>query len=385
MNILLLAPQPFYQERGTPIAVRMLVETLCEAGNKVDLLTYHVGEDISLAGLKIYRITKLPFIKNIPIGFSWHKLICDTFLIRQMMKLIRRNSYPVVHAVEETVFPGAVLKYFFKYKLVYDMDSSMADQLVEKYYFLRFFKKLLSGAEGWAIGKSDLVVPVCRNLADKVKRYLPENKICILQDVPFESSSSGYEAENLRELLGIDGYLALYVGNLEHYQGIDLMLEGMAEVPSVCRCSLVVIGGEKQQIEKYISKAGKLGLSPRVYFLGSRPLSRLLHYLTQADILVSPRVKGGNTPMKIYSYLASGTPVLATKIDAHTQVMDSSCAMLVDSTPAAIALGFLELIRDPDLREGLGKAGKELVKNQYTLQVYKKKLLDSYSWVTRAA
>ena len=132
-------------------------------------------------------------------------------------------------------------------------------------------------------------------------------------------------------------------------------------------------------------KAGKLRLSPRVYFLGPRPLSRLLHYLTQADILVSPRVKGGNTPMKIYSYLASGAPVLATKIDAHTQVMDSSCAMLVDSTPAAIALGFLELIRDPDLREGLGKAGKELVKNQYTLQVYKKKLLDSYSWVTRAA
>ena len=57
MNILLLAPQPFYQERGTPIAVRMLVETLCQAGNQVDLLTYHEGEDISLPGLKIYRIT----------------------------------------------------------------------------------------------------------------------------------------------------------------------------------------------------------------------------------------------------------------------------------------------------------------------------------------
>jgi glycosyltransferase involved in cell wall biosynthesis len=385
MNILLLAPQPFYQERGTPIAVRMLVETLCEAGNKVDLLTYHVGEDISLAGLKIYRITKLPFIKNIPIGFSWYKLICDTFLISQMMKLIRHNSYLVVHAVEEAIFPGALLKNFFKYKLVYDMDSSIVDQLVEKYHFLRIFRKLLSGTEGWAIGKSDLVVPVCRNLADKVKSYVPENKICILQDVPFETNSNGYEAENLRELLGIDGYLALYVGSLEHYQGIDLMLEGIAEVPSVCRCNLVVIGGEKQQIEKYISKAAKLGLIPKVYFLGSRPLSSLSHYLAQADILVSPRSKGGNTPMKIYSYLSSGKPVLATKINSHTQVMDSSCALLVAPTPAAIAQGFMKLIRDPDLRRGLGEAGKELVKKQYTLRVYKKKLLDSYARVTQAA
>lgn len=385
MNILLLAPQPFYQERGTPIAVRMLVETLCDAGNKVDLLTYHVGEDISLPGLKTYRITKLPFIKSIPIGFSWQKLICDTFLIRLMMKMIRQNSYLVVHAVEESIFPGALLKYFFKYKLIYDMDSSMADQLVEKYCFLRVLKKLLSRIEGWAIKKSDIVFPVCRNLAEKVKTYLPEHKICILQDVPFESCSNGYEVENLRELLGIDDYLALYVGNLEHYQGIDLMLEGMAEIPSVYRCSLVVIGGAKQQIEKYISKAEKLGLTPRVYFLGLRPLSSLLHYLAQADILVSPRVKGGNTPMKIYSYLASGKPVLATKNNSHTQVMDSSCAMLVEPTPAAVAQGFVELIRDPELQQGLGKAGKELVQKQYSFQAYKKKLLDSYARVTQAA
>ena len=384
MNILLLAPQPFYQERGTPIAVRMLVETLCEAGNQVDLLTYHEGEDIVLPGLKIYRITKPPFVKNIPIGFSWRKLICDTFLIKQMMKLISRNSYQVVHAVEEAIFPGALFKYFFKYKLVYDMDSSLADQLAEKYSILGFFRKLLSRPEGWAIRESDLVVPVSRNLANKVKRYLPESKICILQDVPFEPTSNDYEAENLKELLGIDNYLALYVGNLEHYQGIDLMLEGIAEIPSVYRCNLVVIGGAKQQIKKYISKARKLGLTPKVYFLGPRPLSSLSHYLDQADILVSPRSKGGTTPMKIYSYLASGKPVLATKNNSHTQVVDSSCAMLVDPTPAAIAQGLMELIKDPDLRKGLGKAGQELVRNQYSLQVYKKKLLDSYALVNQA-
>lgn len=46
MKILLVAPQPFYQERGTPMAVRLLAATLCEFGHEVDLLVYHVGADV---------------------------------------------------------------------------------------------------------------------------------------------------------------------------------------------------------------------------------------------------------------------------------------------------------------------------------------------------
>ena len=53
MNVLLLAPQPFYRERGTPIAVRLLAETLCSLGHAVDLLVYHEGEDISFPGLRL--------------------------------------------------------------------------------------------------------------------------------------------------------------------------------------------------------------------------------------------------------------------------------------------------------------------------------------------
>ena len=52
MKILLVAPQPFYQERGTPIAVRLLAETLCGAGHEVDLLTLVNGPYIGETCLK---------------------------------------------------------------------------------------------------------------------------------------------------------------------------------------------------------------------------------------------------------------------------------------------------------------------------------------------
>lgn len=385
MNILLLAPQPFYQERGTPIAVKLLVEILCGAGNRVDLVTYYEGDDITIAGLQIFRITHLPFIKNIPIGFSWQKLVCDLILIKKMMNLLKKNSYQIVHANEETIFPSVLLKHFCKFRLIYDMDSSLADQLIEKYFFLRLFKKLLYKTEGWALRKSDFVITVCRNLANKAKRYLPENQICVLHDIPIKLGNNVHEAENLRELLNIRSCLALYVGNLEHYQGIDLMLEGMASIQTNYQCNLVIIGGKKAHIEKYALTSKNLGLTNRVHLIGPRPLSSLADYLAQADILVSCRTKGLNTPMKIYSYLASGKPVFATKIESHTQVLDSSCAMLVDPTSQAIAKGLTRLIKDPDLCHKLGLAGKNLVQKKYSSQQYKRKLLNFYDRINQDA
>jgi hypothetical protein len=43
-RILVVAPQPFFQERGTPIALRWVVESLSELGFGVDVLTFPIGE-----------------------------------------------------------------------------------------------------------------------------------------------------------------------------------------------------------------------------------------------------------------------------------------------------------------------------------------------------
>ena len=87
MRILLVAPQPFYQERGTPIAVRMLVEVLCGQGHVVDMLTYHEGADLPIEGLRILRTPALPGLRHVPIGISWKKLVCDLLLSVRLLGL----------------------------------------------------------------------------------------------------------------------------------------------------------------------------------------------------------------------------------------------------------------------------------------------------------
>lgn len=384
MKILLVAPNPFFEERGTPIAVRMLCETLCEAGHSVDLLTYHVGMDPEILGLNILRIPKIPFIDEVPIGFSWRKIVCDIVLSVKLCARVIRKKYQVIHAVEEAIFPALLARIFGRTKLIYDMDSSMPDQLIEKWGYLRAVGPVLYGLERLAVCGADGVMAVCEDLAQRALSADPDQDVVVLQDVPLESKPGSEPAENLRLMNHIEGLLALYVGNLEHYQGIDLLLEGFAAAQTVTPIDLVIIGGEDTDIARYRESASSHGIGASTHFVGQRSVSKLAEYLEQASILVSPRVSGNNTPMKIYSYLAGGRPILATNIRSHTQVLDPSCAVLVDPTPEAVAQGLELLAADEALRRSLGAAAKALVESKYSIAEYKRKVLDAYSRLERA-
>jgi glycosyltransferase involved in cell wall biosynthesis len=91
-----------------------------------------------------------------------------------------------------------------------------------------------------------------------------------------------------------------------------------------------------------------------------------------------------NTPMKIYSYLAAGKPVLATEIASHTQALDSTCAVLVPPDPAAMAAGLKSLAKDRELRRELGSAGRERAEKRYSRESFRKKVLAAYGLLEKS-
>lgn len=381
--ILFVAPQPFYQERGTPIAVLLAVRTLCEAGYQVDLLTLHEGEDVSLPNLRIIRAPRPPLVRHVPIGFSWRKALCDGPLSAALLRLAASRRYAVVHAVEEAIFPALVAARTFGLCAVYDMDSSLADQMMEKWPALSAARAALEGMERLAVRGADVVLPVCQALADKVAAHAPGKPCWVLHDVAFETEDAG-AVEDLRAVYGVEGPLALYVGNLESYQGVDLMLEAMAALGPRAP-TLLVIGGKPGDVAARRSQADALGLGERVRFLGPRPLANLAGYLRQADLLLSPRLKGVNTPMKIYSYMLSGRAIAATAIVSHTQVLDESCAALGPPEPVGFAAAIARLLEDEALRSRLGAAARARAKERYGYDAYRAKLLEAYAWLERRA
>lgn len=377
MRILVLAPQPFYQNRGTPIAVRMLVEALGADGHEVDLLTYHEGESIPLQGATLHRIASLPFVTNIGPGFSVKKVICDVAMTMTATQMVRERDYDVVHAVEEASFIARGLRWLTQTPYVFDMDSSMPQQIANEHSVVQPLRPLMDAMEAWAIRGSEATVVVCKALEERVRDVDPAKPVLRLEDVSL-INDTGVD-EDLREALSVEESMVMYVGNLEEYQGIDLLLDAFQ---LVCEreeeATLVVIGGSDEHIQQYQRKAVKQKMSEHVHFVGPRPLEDLGGYLRQADILVSPRVQGTNTPMKIYSYLDSGRPVVATRKRTHTQVLDDDIAMLADSTPDAMADAICTLIRNDERREKLAAQARQRVAEEYSPDAFRRKLTGFY-------
>jgi glycosyltransferase involved in cell wall biosynthesis len=374
MKILLVAPHPFFTHRGTPMAVRLVCEGLSRLGHTVDVLTYHEGENIDCPGVNIHRIGRPLFVRRIPIGASWQKIVCDIALARRLKRMLREARYDVIHAMEESAFMAARTELPF----VFDMDSLMSRQLVEKSKLFWPAAVVFKWLERHALRRCVGVLAVCELLACEARKY--QSNVHVLPDVALASSGAVELPEALTETRGLR---LMYVGNLQHYQGIDLMLEAFAGVAPACPESvLIIVGGTLDQIAAYSRKAARWKVLDRVRFVGPIPIDSLAQTLSFSDILVSPRISGENTPMKLYSYLMSGRPVLATRLPTHLQVVRDEQALLVEPTVDAMAKGMRALIDSPELRERLGAAGRELASRCYSHDSFNQRLQAFYEKIS---
>jgi glycosyltransferase involved in cell wall biosynthesis len=382
MKILQLAPHPFYLDRGTPIDVFLVLKVLSERKDTtVDLVVYNEGKNINLPRVAVYRTPNWKFLKNVRPGFSLKKIICTFLLIIKAFQLVRKNKYDLIHAGEESVFAAMLFKRIYKIPYVYDLDSSIAMQLIEKKPYLKVFRPFFSWLEARAIQNSITNLPVCNALA-KLCEENGSRKTVTLHDISQLKNPGAESKGKLKKELGIDKLLLLYVGNLELYQGIDLLLDSF-EIASrkADNIDLVIIGGVDEDIKFYSDKAKKLGIEKRVHFMGPKPLNELDDYLAEADIIACPRIKGVNTPMKIFPYLHSGKAVIATDLYTHNQIISKNEAYLASATPDGFSKGIINLIENENFRKDLGKKGMAFVEKNHTYPSHKRRLNEAYDWI----
>jgi glycosyltransferase involved in cell wall biosynthesis len=161
----------------------------------------------------------------------------------------------------------------------------------------------------------------------------------------------------------------LYTGTFEPYQGLDLLFEAMAIVARTHPAArLLVVGGRPEQVDAARARAAAAG-APAV-FTGHQPARDIPAFVDAAGILASPRVSGTNTPLKIYSYLRAGKPIVATALLTHTQVLDADTAVLVAPEPGAFAAAIVRLLDDAALRDRLSRNARERARTRYSRDAY---------------
>jgi glycosyltransferase involved in cell wall biosynthesis len=388
MHILMIAPEPFFEPRGTPFSELHRIRALTTLGHTVDLVTYPFGRDVHMPGLRIFRCLRPPFIRRVRVGPSWPKVPLDVSLAATAMRRAFSGRYDAVHSHEEGGAIGVILAALLRVPHLYDMHSSLPQQVAN--FGLRerrWLAALLSWLERFMIRRSKLVIVICPELETAVRGVDTQVPLMLIENASGEPPAPGRGADVRRELgVGPSAPVVLYTGTFEAYQGLDLLYAAMKLVIATrTDARLVLVGGEPAQVEAARARVRGLGLSEAVIFTGQRAAADIPRYLDAATILVSPRSTGTNTPLKIYQYLRSGRPIVATRLRTHTQVLDDTTAFLADPAPDAFAAAIVAALDDSDRAAAVAARARVLADTKYSEDAFLAKTRQAFEQLVNDA
>jgi len=379
MRVLMLAPQPFFTSRGAPLCVSLYIGALLASGYTVDLVTYPYGEDVQHANLTIYRVPRLPFIQGIKPGLSLAKFPLDLFLFCIALWQLCMRRYSAIHTHEEAALLGILLARIFACKHLYYMHCDLADMMPP----VPLLKRCCQTVQTFMVCKSHAIIAFYPQVALMASKLAPGKPVhLILPPAPGTLSSVVDEVDILelrkRWHLG-SGPVVVYTGTLEDYQGVHLLLHSASAVRvALPLVRYLIVGGQPGQIERLQQLAQKLHIVDVVCFTGQRPYIEMARYMALAAILVSPRCRGNHTPLKLYAYLYSGRPLLATDILSHTQILTPETALLVSPTSEGLTQGTLELLQNAGRAQQLAASARSFAEEHCSQSQFLQKSRQAY-------
>lgn len=357
-RVLIVSPQPFYEDRGTPIAVLQVAAALSALDCEVDVLAYPLGKPVSLPNMQLQRSRNLFGIRNVRIGFSFKKILLDLGMLGRLPSLLQTGRYDVVHVLEEMALPVIFLCRRKQLPVIYDMQSSLPDQLrTNAFCRLGAVQFALRKVEDWMLRRATAVI-CSAGLLHHVKARAP-HALAYEWKFAGQPRDETHRPVALREHLGFaaDARIIMYCGTFESYQGIDMFLAAIPRVLNVIPNAVALLVGATPDDDLMADpSASELVRQRKLHILPRQPRHTIPSYLAIADVLVSPRSYGDNVPLKIFDYLLSGKPIVATDILAHRSILNDQIAKLVACSPSAIAEGINHLLLHHDEAARIAKA-----------------------------
>jgi len=210
-------------------------------------------------------------------------------------------------------------------------------------------------------------------------RYgVPEEKILVLEDaVELEKFDKITDNKTvIRKILNLplQKRIILYSGGLYDFSGINIILEA-ADILNNKEISFYFLGGTKKQIKKWKKYKKKNNIKANIHFLGFKPNIIIPFYLKAANILLSTYSPNCQTlkwmsPIKIFEYMGSKTPFIATRIRRKTEICNNNdCVFTNPEDPRDLSNKINILINDKDLQNKIVENSYQKAKNH----TYKKR------------
>jgi glycosyltransferase involved in cell wall biosynthesis len=205
--------------------------------------------------------------------------------------------------------------------------------------------------------------------SSKVAGYVDWTKVVEMPNgVDVEKYHPGEKDKELVKKYGLEGkVVVLFVGNLQPFKGLHLLIEAVAGIDDPRVCLLVVGGGYAEK--EYRALVRQLGVDNKVIFAGQQqPDGALPDYYRLGDFLVLPSTHSESFGLVVLEAMASGKPAIVSDLPGPSGLIDEGRDGLVvrvgDTADLRKKIEYLACRGEE--REHMGAAGREKVVGKYS-------------------
>ncbi len=321
-TVLMLAPTPYFSDRGCHVRIYEEARELIKAGHQVVVVSYPLGR--SLEPVPVERSVPVPWYTKREAGPSWHKPYLDLLLLIKAWGVARRLKPDIIHAhLHEGALIGWVLSRCSGVPLVFDYQGSLSGESLNHGFYrpgsvlhrgFRALERLINRL-------ADLVVTSSSNGVVEVQSSSPQIPVYALPDGVDTQTFSPQERGSIRQELGLapDLPTVVFIGLLNQYQGVDFLLDVLVDLLQSRPPFQVLIMGFPEA--PYRELVRQRGLSDMIHVTGRVSYADVPRYLAAGDVAVAPKLTTTEANGKVLNYMACGLPVVAFDTEVNRELL----------------------------------------------------------------
>jgi glycosyltransferase involved in cell wall biosynthesis len=386
LKILMLAPTPYFSDRGCHVRIYEEARALTGLGHEVRIVTYHLGRDMT--GIPVIRIPRIPWYRKLAAGPSWHKPYLDILLLFKAAAAARSFRPDIIHAhLHEGAFLGLFLKKLLHIPLVFDCQGSLTGEMLD-HSFIRsgtLLFRLFRALERIVNNGADFTITSSRSGADELVRSwgVSSARVKGVIDGVDTATFRPFAQPDARRALNlpIGRPTVVFLGVLNHYQGVDLLLEVAKILKARGTAPLFLVMGFPE--ETYRTRAETEGIGGLVTFTGRVDYRTTPLYLCAGDLAISPKISLTEANGKLFNYMASGLPTVVFDNPVNREIMGDTGVYAKPGDAVDFADRIEELLNDPDRRRELSAKVREKAQQDHSWRSRGEELVAIYRQVLR--
>ena len=377
----MIAPTPFFSDRGAHVQIYEQAKALARLGNTVQILTYNLGRDVE--GIIIHRCWTPKRYKKISAGPSITKIFLVPLMCLKLIKLKFQFKPHQIHAhLHEGALIAKLANQILKTPTVFDYQGSLNQEVGQylkgrRYAALIWFLRLLEKEiNSWfpVITQSEKMVYEIGGM----RRKNCNLKILNVRDGVDTNrfSPTVPNKKYLTDLNLTEGYRRIiFMGYLAEHQGIYLLLDAFRILlETKKKVFLIIIGYPVSKI--LLNHIANLGIADHIRLLGQIDYFEVHSYLALGEIAIAPKISTTEGDGKIYNYMAMGIPVVTFEREVSREILENAGIYCPEMDSNSLAKTILDALVDTGDR---GRMGRELSLQKLSWDRVGSKILSAYA------